>query len=88
MQFQLPKINHDDSDTFFCLFIFWDFCDTSRRKSLCFFREKLRIRLRHDLEAAKGKNLNFRTYMMHMQFILCTNFGGKWSRDTGFQAKK
>ena len=28
-------------------FLYWDFRDALRRKSLCFFREKLRIRLQY-----------------------------------------
>ena len=51
MPFQLSKINHDDSETFFFflslviyLFIYWDFRDALRQKSLRFFRHILRIR--------------------------------------------
>ena len=42
---QISKINHDDSDTSFFLYLFidWNFRDALRRKSLCFFRHILRI---------------------------------------------
>ena len=90
MQFQLPKINYDDSDAF--IFFYWDIRDASRRKSLYSFPGKItnlatRGRKCYNFETAKGRNLKFRTYMGHILIILSANFGGNRSRGTGFRAK-